>query len=184
MHGGEKQSEHDVRLRTRRARAGVDGLLDAQHHVVLHFADEAEAFPVFADAGHAAVEKHQGEVLRVLLAEFVVAPEHRAQAIGRVRGVDGAKRLAVLEKEAEAFFRQREEDVVLAREIAVNGGRAVLDALGDFSDRNLRVALLDEELPGGIENGPRNSLPLAFLTFFDSQVVYPEQVKARQVAPR
>jgi len=29
----------------------------------------------------------------------------------------------------------------------------------------------NEEVAGGIEDGPRDSLPLTFLTFFDSQVI-------------
>jgi hypothetical protein len=68
----------------------------------------------------------------MLLAELVVARENRAQ---RVRGVLPGAVLdvaAVREEEAEAFLREREEDVVLAREVAVDGGRAVFDLVRDL----------------------------------------------------
>src|SRR5690348_10097341 len=84
VYGGEQQPEDRLRRRPLRARAGVDRLLDALDHVVLHLADEAEALPVTADARHAAIEEHQREVLGMFLAELVVAQEHGAQFLDRV----------------------------------------------------------------------------------------------------
>ena len=44
---GQQNAENRVRLGRRLGkRAGVDGLLDARRHLVLHLADEAEALPV------------------------------------------------------------------------------------------------------------------------------------------
>src|SRR5262245_55438703 len=85
VRGGVQQPEDRVRRRSGRAGAGFDRALDAHDHVVLHLADEAEALPVIADARHAAVEEHQREVLGVLLAELVVAPEDFAERVGGIR---------------------------------------------------------------------------------------------------
>ena len=152
------------------ARARVDRLPDAIYHVVLHLADEAEALPVAADPRDAAVQEHEREVLGVLLAELVVAQEHRAQLLDRVLG-RRPRPAAVLEEEAEALFGKREEDVVLAGEVTVDGRRAVFDPLGDLADGNLMVAVGHEELAGGVQDGPGHRLALAFLPFFDAQVI-------------
>src|SRR5687767_6797608 len=69
----------------------------------------------------------------------------------------------------EPFLGEGEKDVVLAREIAVDRRRAVFDAVRYLADRDVLVALGDEEVPCRIEDGPGHGLALAFLTFFDSQ---------------
>ena len=81
--------------------------------------------------------------------------------------------LAVREEQPEAFLREREEDVVLAREVAVDRGRAVLDPVGDLPDRHFLVAVGDEQLARGVEDRPEHGLPVPFLSFFDSQVLIP-----------
>src|SRR5215471_18382885 len=131
VRGREQQPEDGVRGRIRRARAGRHSLLDAPHHVVLHLTDEAEAIPVIADPRHAAVQEHQREVLGMLLAEFVVTPEDPPQGVGGIVVRRGLDAVGVREEQAEPFLGQREEDVVLAREIAVDRRRAVLDPVGD-----------------------------------------------------
>src|SRR5262249_50760332 len=80
-----------------------------------------------------------------------------------------ARRGAVRKQQAEAFLRQREEDVVLAGEVAVDGGRAVFDALGDLADRDFVIPMSNEELPGSIQNGWADRFSVAFLTFFEAQ---------------
>ena len=57
-----------------------------------------------------------------------------------------------LEELAEAFFGEREEQVVLARKVAVEGRGAVLDLFRDLADRHVPVALGDEQLPGRVQN--------------------------------
>ena len=121
--------------------------------------------------GHAAIEEHQREVLRVVLAELVVAPEHRAELVDRIR-LARPRRSAEREQQAEPFLGERQEDVVLAREIAVDGGRAVLDPLGDLANGDVLVAVADEEVARGIQNGSANSLAVAFLSFFQTQLLY------------
>src|SRR6185436_5476752 len=49
VRGGEQQAENGMRRRALGARPGIDRLLDAPDHVVLHLAHEAEAIPVIAD---------------------------------------------------------------------------------------------------------------------------------------
>ena len=82
----------------------------------------------------------------MIAAEFVQPPEDGAYSVersGRVRFAGRAGGAAIAE-EPEAFFGEAKEDVVLAREIAVNRGRTVFDALGDFSNRDVLEALTDE----------------------------------------
>ena len=82
------------------------------------------------------------------------------------------KRLAHLGVESpEPLFGEREEDVVLAGEIAVDGGGAVLDPLGDLANGNVAVALGDEEVASGVEDGFPNGLPFAVLSFFDTHAL-------------
>ena len=116
----------------------------------LHVAHEAEPLPVAADPRHGPVEEHQREVLGVRLAELVDPPEARADRVHRI-GATGAS-LAARKQQPESFLRERQEDVVLAGEIAVDGGGAVLDLLGDLPDRHVLIALRDEQLARGVEN--------------------------------
>jgi hypothetical protein len=168
---GEQQAEGGVRRRLRRARARVDRLLDASDHVVLHLADKAETVPVVADPRHAAIEEHEREVLGMRLAEFVVPPEHPPQRVGRILAGRVTNVAAVRKEEPEPFLRKREEEIVFAREVAVDRGGAVLDAVRDLPERDLLIAMGDEELAGRVENRSGHRLPLTFLSFFDSQVV-------------
>src|SRR5439155_15139343 len=112
----------------------------------LHVADEREPLVLARDARHVAVDEHQCEVLRVIAAELVQPPEHRPNAIERRErreiGAAGASRIA---QQAESLFGELEEDVVLAREVAVDSRRAVLDPLGNLTNRYVGVALADEE---------------------------------------
>ena len=121
---------------------------------LLHVADEGEPLVLAADAGHRSIDEHQGEVLRVLAAEFVDAPEDRADAIQRRQRGESvlADEIAGIAQQPESLFGQREEDVVLAREVEVDGGGAVLDPFGDLADRDVLVALGDEQFAGGVEN--------------------------------
>src|SRR4051812_10845864 len=172
VRGGQQQPERRMRRRVGRAGAGVNRFLDAQHHVVLHLADEAEALPVIADPRHAAVEEHQREILGMLFAELVVAPEHRPQQVAGLLGQRlGASLVTIRKEEAEPLFREGEEDVVLARKIAVDGRRAVLDTVRDLADRDLLVAVRNEELTRRVQNRPGDRLSLSFLSFFYAQVI-------------
>ena len=104
--------------------------------------------------GHVAVEEHEREVLRLFLAELVELPGVSA----RSQGVRWPARQLGGAEQAEPFFGQREEDVVLRREVAVDGARAVFDLRGDVADRHLRVAVGDEQLQRRIEDGAPDSL--------------------------
>ena len=112
-------------------------------------------------ARHRTVEEHQREILGVRLAELVEAPESRrgCSSIGSAASASWPRR----EQHAEAFFGEREEDVVLAREIAVDRGRAVFDLFRDLADGDVPIALRDEQLARRIQNRPGNRLPLPLL---------------------
>src|SRR6185503_15840015 len=71
-------------------------------------------------------------------------------------------------QQPESFFSQREEDVVLARKVTVNGRRAVLDPLRNLADRDVVEAFGDEQLAGGVENGPADGFAVADVSFLDS----------------
>ena len=70
----------------------------------------------------------------------------------------------------EALFGECEEDIVLARELAVNRGGAVFDALGNLADGDVAVALRDEQVARCFQDGVSNGLTLAILTFSDAHV--------------
>ncbi len=133
-----------------------------------HVGDEREALVLLAHPRHVAIEEHQREVLRLVLAELVETPRDGAHVVERIvaRRV-GELALANL---AEAFFGEREEDLVLRREVAVDRRRAVFDLGGDVADGDLGVPVGDEELERGIEDGAPRALTRVLLTFFSAHL--------------
>ncbi len=71
-------------------------------------------------------------------------------------------------EQSESLLRQREKDVVLARKVAVDRGRAVFDSLGNLADGNVLVTLGDEQFPGGVENSTPYRLAVALLAFLNA----------------
>ena len=128
--------------------------------------DDREALVLAAHARHVAVEEHEREVLWLLLAELGEPPQGRAHIVERI-GTRHVADLAAADL-TEAFLGEREEDFVLRREVAVDGGRTVSDLGGDISDGNLRVAVGDEELEGGIEDGAPRALAGLLLALFST----------------
>src|SRR6185503_4388862 len=124
--------------------------------------EELEALEVLVQARHRAVEEHQPEVFGVRFRELVERPQAPAQPLERIVHVPHRTKHTVAE-DAEALLGEGEEDVVLALEVAVDRGRAVVDAVGNLAHRDVLVPLLDEEVAGGIENGLLDALPVAFL---------------------
>ena len=123
---------------------GVDRLLDHGVHLRAHLMNEPEAAPVLADAGHGPVHEHERKYLGVRLAESIDAHQRPADRVQRVRGLPrgdplqrGFRLGSAGKEEPESLFREREEDVVLAGEIAVNRSRAVFDAFSDLADRDV-----------------------------------------------
>src|SRR5207244_2232677 len=127
----QQRAHGDERIERLGQLAGVDAGLKLLDDLQLAFACEREALVLPADARNRLVEKHQREILRVVAAELVEAPEDGAHALdlrgaGKCRIVRDRRRVA---EQLKAFFGEREEDVVLAREVAVDRGRAVLNPL-------------------------------------------------------
>src|SRR5207249_10020644 len=69
-------------------------------------------------------------------------------------------------EQAEPLFREREEDVIFAGKIAVDGGGAVFDPLRNLADGDVLEAFRDEELAGSVQNCAADRLAVAFLSFF------------------
>ena len=135
--------------------AGKDTLVDAALHAsedaLLEFGHERELLVLPADAWHVSIQEHEGEVLRLLLAELVEAPDCVANVLQRI-GARGAGQPPGA-KQAESFFREGEKDGVLRWKVAVDRPGTVFDLGGDVADRDLRVPVRDEEPEGGVENG-------------------------------
>ena len=106
------------------------------------------------DLRHRSIHEHQLEVRRLLLARTRRTPTSRPRTCSSGLPVVGAVLHLVVEA-AKAFLGEREEDVVLAGEVAVDGGGAVFDALGDLADRDVPIAFGDEEVARGVEDGRR-----------------------------
>jgi hypothetical protein len=77
-------------------------------------------------------------------------------------------------EQVKAFLGEGEEDVVFAGEITVDGGRAVLDPLGNLANRDVLEPLGDEQLARGVENSPSHRLAVAFLSFLDTHRSSPD----------
>ena len=166
MNRGHQDPKHRVCFGVGRQQSSIDDALDVRGESSFHFADETKPLPVMANRRHRSIEEHQREILGMVFAELVEAPETSADFLNRIdRG--GFMRRG--EQHPEALFGKRQEDVVLAWEIPINRRRAVFDFFGDFPDGNVSISLGDEQLAGGVENRPGDRLPLPFLTFFDSQ---------------
>ena len=118
---------------------------------------------------HRSVDEHQLEVLGLLAGKAVVGEEAGAQGAKRVRLA--ARRFVggALDHE-EALLGEREEDLVLAGEVAINGSGAVLNTFGDLAHRHGAVAFGDEQLPRGVKNGVAHRRAFTVLTFLDSHL--------------
>ncbi len=96
--------------------------------------------------------------------------EGGADPFDRRRGLEplGVADRGRVAEEAEAFLCERIEDVVLAGEVAVDGGGAVLDPFGDLANGNVVEALGDKEFARRVEDRPADRLAVPFVSFFDS----------------
>ena len=90
---------------------------------------ESKPLPVSAEARDGAIEKHQREILRVGLAELVQPPEACADLVD---GICDRHFFIASKEDSEPLFSERQEDVVLAGKITIDGGRAVLNLLARF----------------------------------------------------
>jgi hypothetical protein len=162
---GQQNFEHGVGVGPRREQSSVDYALDVRGHLILHLPYEAEPLPVLADTRNRAIEEHQGEILGMALAELVQPPEACADLID---GICGGLSVVARKEDSEPLFGERQEDVVLAGKIAVDGGRAVLNLLRDLADRDVLVTLGDKQIARSVQNRPGDRLPFPFLTFLDS----------------
>jgi len=161
--------KHDVGFRVRRKQALINTTLNVCRHEGLHLADETEALlPVLADRWHRSIEEHQREVLGMLLAERVQAPEASSNLLD---GIGNRHFRAWCEQHPETLFGEREENVVLAREVAVDGGGTVFDLFRNLSNRDVLVPLRDEEFAGRIQNRPGYCLSFPFVPFLYTQEV-------------
>ena len=133
-----------------------------------HLRDEREALVLAADPWHAAVQEHEREVLRLLFAELVQPPRGGAHIVERVV----ARRTGELPgaELSEAFLGEGEEDLILRREVAVDGAGAVFDLGGDVSNGDLRVPVCDEEFERGVQNGAARAFARELLAFFSARV--------------
>ena len=159
----------------RRERARIDARLDLGDEVRPQLAREREALVRLADARHRSVDEHQLEVLRLLTAEFVEAPENAADALQRVDPGELRVEAGLVGhvQQAESFFRERIKDVVLAGKVAVDGRRTVFDFFRDFANRDVAITLGHEELARCVEDGAAHRFAIAFLPFFDAHAVDP-----------
>jgi len=145
-HANHQRAHRDHRVDARRQIAGVDAGAKLFEDLLLSLARERKPFVLAADARHRPLDEHQREVLRLLAAELVEPPERSAHALDRRRVLERrvvADRRRIAEQ-AEALLGEREEDVVLAGEVAVDSSGAVFDALRDLSNRDVLEALGDE----------------------------------------
>ncbi len=83
-HWSEQQSQGDLRIRRRREDAVLDATLHLCQRTTAHLGDERKALVLLAHPRDAAIEKHQREVLRMVLAEFVQTPRDGAHVIERI----------------------------------------------------------------------------------------------------
>jgi hypothetical protein len=132
--------------------------------VVEHLLQELEAFPLLRDARHGLIDEHEQEVRGVLLGEFVEGPPAAAHFLERAVGLH--RRLHFLIEQMKPFRSECEEDVVLAREVAIDGGGAIFNSLGDLADRDALIAFGHEQVARGAQNGGGNGLPFPVLAFF------------------
>src|SRR5439155_8390288 len=139
----QERAHRDERVERLRQFASVDARLNPLDDLALALARERETPVLAADARHRLVDEHQREILRMVAAELVKPPEDGANALelraaGELRIVGHRRGIA---EQPEAFLGELEEDVVLAREVAVDRGGAVLDPLRNLADGHVLVTL-------------------------------------------
>ena len=103
-------------------------------------------------------------------AELVEAPENRADPIEWLPLVR-LTRFGRLAEQREPLLGEGEEDVVLAGEVPINRGGAVLDFFRDLADGDVWISFADEQLARRVQDGAADCLAIAFLSFFDPHEV-------------
>ena len=73
----------------------------------------------------------------------------------------------------EVLVAQLPQERLFVPEVEVDGGRRVLDSLGDAAHRHGVVSLLGEELPRGVEDPRPQLLSLPLASFHSTQNVPP-----------
>jgi hypothetical protein len=100
----------------------------------------------------------------MLTAESIDPPENGSNPLERTKRLAAVGRVA---EQPEPFFGEREKDVVLARKVAVDCGRAIFDALRDLSNRDVSVPFDGEQFAGGVEDSSTDGFPIALLALFN-----------------
>ena len=147
-----EQPEHGAGRIDAREHPFVDALLNVLLDLVAELAHRAEPLPIAADARHGAVDENQRKIFGLFLAEGIEPPERLADPFERRVGVRRCR--AVRADKLQPFLGKREENVFLAREVAVDRAWAIFNLFGDLAHRHVRVALVEEERPRGVQNLP------------------------------
>lgn len=133
------------------------------------FVRVAAVFPehVFLDHVHGRGEdEHEVVVLRVGDGEIEVGSAECFEALERI--TDLAQRREFFREQVEGFALHLVEEFVLVLVIEVNGGRAVLDLIGDGADGGTLVAYFHEHLKRRVDDLPPHFLLFPFLPFCDA----------------
>ena len=152
MTGAHRSRQRDVGIYRRWEDTLVDAALHASEDAVLEFGHERELLVFPADAWHVSIQEHEREVLRLLLAELVEAPDRVAnvlQRIGRSWRWPARRRQAggSLLRRGRKRWRPSTESSCRSRPGLYSTLAATLRI------ETLRVAVGDEEPEGGVENG-------------------------------
>ena len=138
----------------------------------LHLAREREALVLAADARHRPVHEHQREVLRMLAAELVEAPEDRRGRARAAASVErGSRAVRPPCRAAGSLLRPARRR---CRPCTGSSRRSrpgcIRCARRSCGSRRCSIALADEELARGVEDRAPDGLAVPFLTFFDAHV--------------
>src|SRR5262245_37361654 len=175
MYGGPGGARRDVRInfsKLLRLHALGDGVAQGGEGAhAARLSGHHRLLPPRVQIGRRRQDERGQVMIGVFQTEGDVALHPFAQAYQRV-WILGGERFELTHQLGEALLAQAGHELLFVFEVEIDGGGRVIDAFRDLPHRELIVAVVDQQLPGSVENVLPEELLLSGAAVFDAHGLY------------